>query len=418
MKKLYVFLGQSILGNGGGQIYLLNKKEYLESLGYDVIIFSYHTKGEILYSQFELFKNDIFPEFEFSLNFFKPSYIKKILSKILLRINPLQYSEIIIESNWIGSSEWGELLSSTVRAKHIIYLISEHNYAGYSSDFLMYKHLKKEISAISENVIKELFTNVNELKLNEFSVISAGCFSLSYPQNIPCKELEVIINDTDANTDYIISYFGRLEKLDILYIREICNVANKYPNFKFLFIALGYNDKSEICRFNSITSIKPSNLEIRYLEIMAMVPRLFFDSSNVIIASAGCAVIAALNHKLTISMEVNKKEPIGVLGITTKQTTFSDIKTNVPLSVFIEDVLINKRYLEKDIDMSHIKSIQEISRVKFIKFAESYKDNDYYDFKKRQYNNNILSKSEIRRVLIKIIGVNNVVKYRKIKYNY
>lgn len=414
MKKLYIFFGQSILGNGGGQIYLLNKKKYLESLGYNVVIFSYHTNGKILYNEFNEYKKNIFPEFEFSLNFFKTSYIKTILNKVLSKIKPLENHEIIVESNWIGSSEWAELLSSKIKAKHVIYLLSEHNYAEYSLDFLLYKHERKEISAISEIVIKEVFNKINNFCLNDFSVISAGCFSLSNPQNLPYRKFEIILNK--ANADYVISYFGRLEKLKPKYISEIINISNKYPSKKFLFVALGYNSEFEIKKFNSIISLKPNNLEINFFETVTIVPKFFFDLSNVVIASAGSAVISALNDKITISMDVNTDFPIGILGINTKETTFSHIQLNISLSKVLEDVLIYRKYSSKNIDMSHIKSIHEKSKKKFIDFIRLSNKKYYYDFRTRS-NNFRFSKSEIRRILIRLIGIKNVILYRKIRYN-
>lgn len=412
MKKLYVFFGQSILGNGGGQIYLLNKKRYLESIGYDVIIFTYHTNGKILYKEFEEYEKNIYPEFEFSLNFFKKSYVQKILNKILVHIKSIEYPEIIVESNWIGSSEWGELASSKLKAKHIIYLLSEHNYVGYSLDFLLFKQKRKEISAISETVIKEVFINDKDFCLNDFSVISADCFSLSMPQDILYEELSGVINE--INADYVISYFGRIEKLKINDIVEIIKFANKFPERKILFNALGYNTKFEIKKFNATITIKPANLYIQFFEIIPIVPKLFFNLSDVIIASAGCAIISALCNKTTIPLDVNTDLPIGILGITTKQTTFSNIEINTSLSKVLEDVLIYRKYSPKDIDMSHIKSIQEISKKKFIDYISS-SDKCYYDFKMR-CNEFAFKKSEIRRILIKLVGIRNVVLYRKIRY--
>jgi len=412
MKK-YIFLGQSILGNGGGQIYLLNKKIFLESIGYDVSIYSYHTDGEILYEDFKKYKNMIFPEFQFGLSYFRENTIQKTLKKVISFIDKSQYDEIVIESNWIGSAEWGELIASKVGAKHIIYLLSEHNNRENSLDFLKYKHAQKEISAISETVIREIFDDTNNFSLNEYSVISAGCFSLSYPQNISCSELECIFKNNDA--DFTVSYFGRLEKLKNKHIEEIQKFANKYNTYKVLFIAMGYNDSVEICKYKSVTDHNPKNLDVKFVRTQIVIPKMFFNLSDIVIASAGCAVISSINKKITISMEVNTGDPIGVLGITTKQTTFSQTVTEKSLCEMLEDVLIKKLYFIKDIDMSHVKSIHSNAKKTFIEYAGTFGGGNYYDFEKSRRIFK-LNKSELRRFFIRLIGINNVILYRNLRY--
>lgn len=412
MKK-YIFLGQSILGNGGGQIYLLNKKKFLESIGYDVSIYSYHIDGEVMFEDFSIYKPLIFPEFQFGLSYFRKHHIQKILTKVLSYVDIIQHDEIIVESNWIGSAEWGELIASKLKAKHIIYLLSEHNCSGNSLNFLRYKHGKKEISAISENVIKEVFASVCDFSLNEYSVISAGCFSLSYPQKIACPELDSIFNNNNA--DYIISYFGRLEKLKIKYVTEILEFANKYNGSKILFIAMGYNDSVEICKYQSVVAHTPKNLDVRFVKMQAILPEQFFNVSDVVIASAGCAVISSINNKLTISMDVNTGEPIGLLGITTKQSTFSETCSEKSLCELLEDILIKKHYNNKKINMSHISSIHINAKKLFLDYIKVSSDGCYYDFEKERRTFKF-SKSEIRRFFIRTIGMKNVILYRNLRY--
>lgn len=412
MKK-YIFLGQSILGNGGGQIYLLNKKKFLESIGYDVSIYSFHTDGEVMFEDFCIYKPLIFPEFQFGLSYFRKHHIQKILTEVLSYVDNIQYDEIIVESNWIGSAEWGELIASKIRAKHIIYLLSEHNCSGNSLNFLRYKHGKKEISAISETVIREIFDSVSNFSLNEYSVISAGVFSLSYPQKINCTELESILNKSKA--DYIISYFGRLEKLKNKYVAEIQEFANKYNGCKFLFIAMGYNDTAEITRYQSVLTHIPKNLDVRFVKMQVILPELFFYVSDVIVASAGCAVISSINNKITISMDVNTEKPIGLLGITTKQSTFSETSSEKSLCELLEDVLIKKHYNKKDIDMSHISSIHINAKKLFLDYIEASSDGNYYDFEKERRAFKFC-KSEIRRFFIRTIGIKNVILYRNLRY--
>lgn len=412
MKK-YIFLGQSILGNGGGQIYLLNKKKFLESIGYDVSIYSYQIDGEVMFEDFSIYKPLIFPEFQFGLSYFRKHQIQKIQKQVISHVDKAQYEEIVVESNWIGSAEWGELIASKLKAKHVIYLLSEHNCLGTSFNFLHYKHSKKEISAISETVIREIFDGVSNFSLNEYSVISAGVFSLSYPQKIACSELESILNNNNA--DYVISYFGRLEKLKIKYVAEIQELAYKYNGYKFLFIAMGFNDTVEINKYQSVATYTPKNLDIRFVKMQAVLPEQFFSVSDVIVASAGCAVISSINNKITISMEVNAEKPIGLLGITTKQSTFSENCSEKSLCELLEDVLIKKHYNKKDIDMSHISSIHINAKKLFLDYIKPSNDGSYYDFEKecRTFK---FSKAEVRRIFIRIIGIKNVVLYRNLRY--
>lgn len=67
----------------------------------------------------------------------------------------------------------------------------------------------------------------------------------------------------------------------------------------------------------------PKNLSILFMGPMSPIPKSFFDITNVVIASAGCASIALEYSQAVISMSVlDDNRPIGILGRTTMSGSY------------------------------------------------------------------------------------------------
>lgn len=408
--KLYVILGQSILYYGGAQIYYINKKKYLEKLGWTVKIFSFHTVGPIIYSEFNAYRDLIIPELSLPLYYFTASARSRLLGKIESYMDAGSYNEIVIESNWIGSAEWGELLASRLKARHVIYLLSETNQADLSLDFLKYKLDRGELSGISDHVIRSLFQDENEVREDLIHPILAGSFCLSSPSE---KEDQVLSNLLYRKLDYTISYYGRIEKLSCKTLSEICDFVKSIKK-DVLFIGLGYNNTQELARFEEIVGGAPDNMRIEFVPAMVNVPKSFFELSDVIIASAGCARVAAQQKAFTITVDTEKDDPIGILGITTSYTTSNPNPTNASLQGLLKDILIQNNYRKDDIDISEYEAAREKAVEEFIKFIEPKNEKTYYDFENR-----VVMKAfnyfTIRMFVFRLLGFEVVAKLRTIK---
>lgn len=412
--KEYIFFAQSIKDNGGGQIYYLNKIKHLRSLGWVVQVISRDYKGEIVYNDFLPYKNNVIPEIGFSLCYFTKKDIRKITTKILTIIGDTHNKEIVIESNWIETSEWAEVIARKIEAKHVIYLLSEQNKIGFSSDFLRFKLLRNEVSSISTHVTTNLFQDKSLLDNYKWLSIPASCYSLSTPQNVECPELVKIKNSSQY--DCIISYFGRIQKMTIKDFNQVMQFSLINKTLNIGFIVLGYNSENEVARFDTIINNKPDNLNIFFLPMMQTLPKDFFNFSDVIIASAGCAMIAAYEKAITITIDTDTDEPIGILGITTGQITFSNIHHNNSLYGLLCDILIVKKYKKSSIDTKLFNKDFLKAKEMFLKFISFDKNLKYYDFSTRRIPMS-LNKNYLRMYLVKLFGVQNIIKYRKIRYH-
>lgn len=408
--KKYIFLGQSILGSGGAQIYYLNKKKFLETQGWKVILFTFHADGKVVYKDFEGYYNNIFPELSLPLYYFTKETINRIVNKVVTIINSAADDRIVIESNWFGSAEWAELISQKIGAKHVIYLLSEQNRLEKSYKFFKFKFERGELSGISSHVIQNLFAPFETIPLSKIKPILAGCFSLSIPKD----EVNINIDNLcKENYDYVISYFGRIDKMTPKDLREVCKFAKMVTSKRVLFLGMGYNNISEVYKFQTVIRESPKNIDIRIIPSEPIVPLSLFKISDVIIASAGCARIALRQKKLTITIDTDNDEVMGILGITTQNTTSSTIKSNTTLFDILYDILVAKQYEIADIKEDEYDSQCKVAIKEHLSFVNSTCQLEYF-----KLNNDInfkFDKYHFRLIVIRLLGMKLIRLIRRFK---
>lgn len=410
--KKYVFLGQSILGNGGAQIYYLNKIKFLESQGWEVILFTFHTRGKIVYKEFEEYNHYIFPELSLPLYYFTQRAINNVVKQIIAAINFLGEDRIVIESNWFGTAEWAELISQKIRAKHVIYLLSEQNRLEQSYNFFKFKLERGELSGISSNVISNLFAPVELIPQSKVKPILAGCFCLSTPQNVRNIYID---NFNKSDYDYVISYFGRIEKMTTKNLSEVCAFAKIVPEKRVLFIGMGYNNTAELSKFSSVVRMASSNIDIHFIPTDPIVPLSLFELSDVVIASAGCARIALRQRKFTVTIDTDNDEVIGILGLTTQNTTSSHIKSGITLCNILCEILVNRKYEIANLKEDDYESQCKIAINEHLSFINTTSQLEYYKLNNQM--NFTFDKYHIRMLFIRILGIRMLELFRKLK-NY
>ena len=109
-------------GYSGGPTYVRNKLLYLKEHGWDVIVFDStgFANAKIQLHDLKCFENNRYQELFFNPFWLRKSRREKILSEIISKIR--NDERIVIESNTVAMSLWGELIASRIGAKHLVYI--------------------------------------------------------------------------------------------------------------------------------------------------------------------------------------------------------------------------------------------------------------------------------------------------------
>lgn len=345
MKK-YVFLTQSISGITGNQRYVNNKCKLLRELGWDVIVLWDYNISPVQLEYVKCFDNEkyIHHELKFYPSWYSPQRRKKIVDRLASVVGDAD--QIVIESNKLELGAWGELLAKKLHCKHINFVTTEKIQIQNKETFAycFAKLQRHEFFTINEAAVKYLFSKFIEIEHPEDYYWSATA-------GVEVEEYPFPDFDNFPQADYTITSFGRTKGFFPYMLKEIKQFVSKYPDKQFnLFFLGGISNESEIregvTANNTHVVISPHEVEV--------VPRQVFTKSDVVIAAAGCAWLSATNGCKTISMDVNRKKPLGLLLFTTLDSnTYSGKYENEKSliewlqAILIEKVVFNKMETKK-----------------------------------------------------------------------
>lgn len=332
----YVFFTNSMGGYSGGPTYVRNKLLYLKERGWDVIVFDStgfsNLKIDLL--DFKCFENNRYQELFFNPFWLGKSRREKILTEIISKIG--NDEKIVMESNTVAMSLWGELIASRIGAKHLVYILSEKLTVSDKSlyNFFKFKAERKELFSISEkayNILLNKFEKVSDANQHYWS---AAIF-------VPVEDVECVELEHVKKADYNIGHFGRRKGYFDEMFKGVADFAKRNKGKSVNFILLG---DAEITAEQKNTL--SSNVFMYQLKARQPLPKMFFDKTDVVIAVAGCARIAVMNGAKVISMDVYNNRPLGVMGYNTIDSNIrsKDNKYGKSLSETLDDVLVNRLY--------------------------------------------------------------------------
>ena len=237
MSKLYIILGYKA-GMSGGQIYVSNKANYLKNLGWKVSVIDNINTQPVFIKDLKMYENNIISE----LSFRPIRFSKKKRKRIILQILSLSgynddFEEVIIESNTITFSLWGELLAREINAKHVSILID----AFYTDEmrcgtmkYLDFKHKRRELAGINKNSLSELFEGYKTIKEDEKYYLSCACVNSVDKDTKYSKKIE------KNKYDYVIGTVGRLNKPFVPgMVDAVVDFAKRHNDAKILFLVVG-----------------------------------------------------------------------------------------------------------------------------------------------------------------------------------
>lgn len=324
----------------GAPRYVNNKCRYLKTQGWEVFVFwSYNVSHAKLEHLIPFDNKDyVFHELQYYPCWFTKSQQSAIIEKIAKKVGTAD--QIVVESNKIQLGAWGEMLAQRLGAKHINFVTTEGVKLMNKDtfDFCYAKLKRKEFFNINIAAVKRLFSGFIELEHPEDNYWSAM-------QNVECEEYPFPSFDNMPKADYTIVSFGRSKGYFPYMLDELERFVTTLSDKTFNIFILG--DLKDPDSIREKLERKNVNL-VLYPQAVAVVPKQIFTKSDVVIATAGCAYLAAENGGKVISMDITRHIPLGYYGVTTwdSNTRSSDNTNELSLYEWLESLVIEKRKYE------------------------------------------------------------------------
>lgn len=399
----YIFIVNTICNIGGAELYMRQKKKYVESLGYNTIILYCNHNGDVYIPEFKE-NSYLFREIWYAPYCFTQKHFKYVLNRMLKTIDGDSTS--IVESHWPRFSLWGELLAEKLKCKHFLYCLEE-TYPKLSNSmykFLEFKLGRKEIAGINNKTLKILFGNQQIVEEDNKYVLSAYMGENVEDISSPLTFL------ADKQADIKIGCIGRLEKKYVkTTLDSVSDYCKQYPQKTIQLILIGGTHRQDVLQYIKEIQKDHPNLLLHVTGYIYPIPLSLLNAMSFIVAGSGSVWSPARHKMLTVSMDVFGK-PIGVLGITTQNCQFRgahDMDSDNLCDYIIN--ITQKKYDKKDIQFPfQIYQEPQIAlkpHMDFIKSSDQTKQ--FYETRNVIYDN--------KSYVFALLGINFCEKVRKIK---
>ena len=237
---IYIFFTNSMGGISGGSTYVRNKLVHLRNLGWKVQIFDStgFTNAAIVIEELKEFGDNRYKELFFNPYWLNKSRREKIIGDIIKKIG--KDETIVIESNNVAMSIWGEIIASRIGAKHLIYLLSEKLTISDETlyKYYKYKSSRGELFSIGVRAYRNLmqkFENVTDADEHYWSARI----------NVPIEDVRCECLDNIDKADFNIGHFGRQKGYFHYMFENVAGFARKHNNEKVNFLVLGIPEISD-----------------------------------------------------------------------------------------------------------------------------------------------------------------------------
>ena len=287
----------------GGPIYNANKIRFLESRGWNVVVFPTDS-GNIYIKPLEKYNNMSCGFVHFPPYIFRKKQVEKFVTKMADAI-PAS-NELIIETGTDYTALWGELLAKKIKARHIVMFLDEknENINAYSSSFYEFKYKRNELYSISEKSLNYIFSPYFRIEKPQKNVWNAWCTN-------SVGKIETNIIKLLPNADYMIGSIGRLDKSFVLNIIEgVCDFADKHQEASVGLCLFGGADNKTVLKIRKDVQMH-HNVMLYVSGYIWPIPENVFSRFDVFVSGAGSAYVSANMGVPTINIDVITNEPIG-----------------------------------------------------------------------------------------------------------
>ena len=398
MKK-YVFLTFAVSGIGGTQIYVRNKLLFLKHYNWDVSVICTEPGHNVCVKELLPFEDCVVPQLMSNPYIFNKKQRGEVIRKLRSFIGAVDNeNEIVIESNFVQVNLWGEILAKEIKAKHFVYLIQE----DYSlSDmrymkFYDFKYRRGELAGNTEYALSQLFDGYRKIPEDKTGELIAVCYNT-------IEECESEHDKFIKETDFHIGSIGRINKPFVDYmIQDIIKFANKHCEKSIQLVMFGGSpDNDDIQRiYSSVADIR--NLDVYITGAIFPVPKHLLDKMDVFISSAGAARTSSDAGYITITIDANDFEPIGILGYTTNDNVHRNPELpHEKTATLLDEILIERKYdnIQPKVALSS-PDYMEVFKTHMQYLSESTDIKEYYNVAK-------LKPRLITRLSYRLLGQNH-----------
>lgn len=376
--KTYIFFTRRLINIGGAEQYLYNKKNFLERQGWRVLIFS-GQHGSILINDFKGFEKYIYTELYCVPSCFTRKAVEKNINRIVSDIGDCNGEECVIESVYMPSSLWAEMVASRIKARHLAFPLQErHIYDEEAKKYLWFKYNRHELAGIVRDSVRQMLGD-DSVELRDDVRISASCNNVFDDCDDPYSKL------LDPKADYTFGSIGRLVKPCVPAIVEgFCSYARNHPDKRFNVVMIGGSlvKGKEYDILKQLSSV--SNIHAVMTGDVYPIPRSFASKIDVFVSTAGAATATYIEKYPTVKVNPINGEPIGVTGLDYMPGEKNMYASSADLSIekCIDNAILNKdkiRFVRGNGNEYISRMNTEFQRqLSFLDFTEK---KEYYDAK-------------------------------------
>lgn len=307
--KTYIFFTRRLINIGGAEQYLYNKKNFLESQGWRVLIFS-GQHGSILINDLKIFERYIYTELFCAPSCFTRGAVENTINSIISDIGDCNDEECVLESVYLPSCLWAEMVASRIKARHLAFPLQEkHMYDEKAKKYLWFKYNRHELAGIAIDSVRQMLGD-DSVELRDDAKISAPC------TNVFDDCYDYYTKLLDEKADYTFGSVGRLVKPCVPAIVEgFCSYARNHPDKRFNVVMIGgslVKGKKEEIR-KKLSSF--SNIHAVMTGDVYPIPRSFASKIDVFVSTAGAANATYKEKYPTVKVNPLNGEPVGVTGL-------------------------------------------------------------------------------------------------------
>lgn len=303
--KVYVMMFGISNIVAGGPIYNANKIRFLESKGWNVVVFPVDS-GKVYIKPLEKYNNNSYDFIHFSPYIFGKRKTEKFVEKMASLIP--QSDEIIVETETDYTALWGELLAKKLKARHIVMFLDERNenINSYSSPFYEFKYKRNELYSISQKSLTYIFSPYFKIESPEKNVWNAWCSN-------SVESIESDVPELLPKADYMIGSIGRLDKSFVSnIISGVCAFSDKHRENSIGLCMFGGADDKTILQIKKEIQLH-HNIKLFISGYIWPIPAAVFPRFDIFISGAGAARVSANMGIQTVNMDVITNEPTGLI---------------------------------------------------------------------------------------------------------
>lgn len=379
MKK-YIILALSIVSVGGEQQYIYNKVLEMEKRGYEVHVFS-ASKGPILIRGLDKFKkNTEYSELRYPPFCFRKRSVSKVIVRIISSLKECN-RDSIIESVSPATAEWGEIIASTLKIKHYVFLLDEaFTISKSESMFFKWKLARNELAGMDKNTLPLLFRNYFDISENESYNFNALCSNVI--SDIDFDDISISV----SRDDICIGSIGRLEKKFVIpMLKELSLYIAKNRNRQFVVLLIGGSESKRIIKTIKNIFSGLNNCSLHITGYIYPIPAGLVKKMTLAISTASSSLITAVDMDIpTISVDAISGRAIGILDYSTSELLYAD--ENSPALGELLDLIINDNYCDNNprIGLKHLSGDCDFATEmeRSLSFISKNKDFHFFDTQK------------------------------------